>query len=157
VASFGHTIPPGGEGKITLKVHTRGYQGSIYKSARVNTNDREQNVVNLGIKAFIKVPVLISPRYVSFYGKPGQSITKVIEIKAGLNNPLTLSQDQFDLEGKVKYTLEEIEKGRRFKIHLTSIPGSTPTFSGALRLKTNYPEKPIITITITGRFVKIKN
>jgi len=157
VASYDKAIPPGGEGKITLKVHTKRYQGRIYKSTKVNTNDPKQNIIRLGIKAFIKVPVLISPRYVSFYGKAGQSITKVIEIKAGLNNPLTLSQDQFNLEGKVKYRLEEIEKGRRFKIHLTSIPGPPPTFSGALRLKTNYPEKPIITIMITGRFVKIKN
>jgi hypothetical protein len=157
VASFNHTIPPGGEGKITIKVHTKGYEGKIYKSVLVNTNDRVQNSVHIGIKAFVKVPVSVSPRYVSFYGKAGQIITKVIEIKAELNNPLTLSQDQFDLEGKVKYTLEEIEKGRRFKIHLTSIPGPQPTFRGALRLKTNYPEKPIITITITDRFVKIKN
>ena len=78
MASFDHTIPPGGEGKITLKVNTKGYEGKIYKGALVNTNDREQNAVNLGIKAFVKVPVLISPRYVSFYGKAGQSISKVV-------------------------------------------------------------------------------
>ena len=157
MASFDHTIPPGGEGKITLKVHTKSYQGDIHKSALVNTNDRELNAVHLGIKAFVKVPVLISPRYVSFYGKADQSITRVVEVKAGLNKPLTLSQGQFDLEGKVKYRLEEIEKGRRFKIHITSIPGPWPTFSGALRLKTNYPEKPVINIMIGGRFKEIKD
>ncbi len=157
MASYDKAIPPGGEGKITLKVRTKRYQGRIHKSAKVNTNDPKQNIIRLGIKAFIKVPVLISPRYVSLYGKAGQSITKVVELKAGLNNPLTLSQDQFDLEGKVKYRLEEIEKGRWFKIHFTSIPGSQPKFKGFLRLKTNYPEKPVITIMITGRFVKIKN
>jgi len=58
VASFDHTILPGGEGKITLKVNTKGYEGKIYKSALVNTNDREQNAVHLGIKAFVKVPVM---------------------------------------------------------------------------------------------------
>lgn len=157
MASFDHTIPPGGEGKITLKVHTKGYQGDIHKSALVNTNDREQNAVYLGIKAFVKVPVLVSPPYVRFYGKAGQSITRVVEVKAGLNKALTLSQGQFDLEGKVKYRLEEIETGRRFKIHLTSIPGPWPTFRGALRLKTNYPEKPIINIMIWGRFKEIKD
>ncbi|HBF42474.1 MAG TPA: hypothetical protein DDW42_02370 [Desulfobacteraceae bacterium] len=81
---------------------------------------------------------------------------KVVEIKAGLNIPLTLSQDQFDLEGKVKYRLEEIEKGRRFKIYLTSIPGPQLIFKGAVSLKTNYPETPIITIKIRGRFLKDK-
>jgi len=69
---------------------------------------------------------------------------------------LILSLDQFDLEGKVKYRLEEIEKGRRFKIHLTNIPGPKPVFSGFLSLKTNYPEKPVVTIKIRGRFREIE-
>lgn len=154
MASYDKAIPPGGEGKITVKVHTKGYQGKIYKSAKVNTNDPKQNIIKLGIKAFIKVPVLISPRYVSFYGKAGQSITKIIEIKAGLKNPLTLSQDQFDLAGKVKYRLEEIDKGRRFKIYFTNIPGQPGNYSGFLKLKTNYPEKPVIIIKIRGRSFK---
>lgn len=156
MASFDHTILPGGEGKITLKVNTKGYEGKIYKGALVNTNDGEQNAVHLGIKAFVKVPVSVSPRYVSFRGKAGQSIIRVVEIKAGLSKPLILSLDQFDLEGKVKYRLEEIEKGRRFKIHLTNIPGPKPVFSGFLSLKTNYPEKPVITIKIRGRFREIE-
>ena len=144
MASFDHTIPPGGEGKITLKVHTKGYQGSIHKSARVNTNDREQDVVNLGIKAFVKVPVSVSPRYVSFYGKAGQSITRVVEIRAGSDKPLTLTPERFNLEGKLPYRIEEINKGGEFKIHFRSIPDPLQTYHGFLDLKTNYPEKPII-------------
>ena len=88
---------PGGEGKTIFKAHTKGCRGNIYKGAKVNTNDREQNVVNPGIKAFVKGPILISPRYVSSYCKAGQGITRVVGVKAALNNPLTLSRDQFDL------------------------------------------------------------
>jgi len=156
VASFDHTIPPGGEGRITLKVDTKGYQGDIHKSALVNTNEREQNVVNLGIKAFVKVPVWISPRYVSLHGKEGQKVTRIVEINTGLDKPLTLTPDEFNLEGKVTYRIEEVEKGRKFKIHFTSIPESPQTYYGFLNLKTNYPEKPIINIMIRDRFLKDK-
>ncbi len=156
MVSFDHTIPPGGEGKITLKVHTKGYEGSIHKSARVNSNDREQNVVILGIKAFIKVPISLSPRYVSLYGKEGQKITKVVEIRANLEKPLTLTPEGFNLEGKLTYRIDEMEKGRRFKIHFTNTPGPSQRFHGVLNLKTNYPEKPIIDIRIRGRFSKEK-
>ena len=117
MASFDHTIPPGGEGKITLKVNTKGYEGKIYKSALVNTNDLKQNAVHLGIKAFVKVPVSVSPRYVSFYGKAGQSINRVVEIKAGLSKPLTLTRDQFDLKGKVKYRLRSEEHTSELQSH----------------------------------------
>lgn len=80
----------------------------------------------------------------------------MVEIKAGLDKPLALTPEEFNLEGKLTYRIEEIEKGRRFKIHFTSIPGSSQSFHGFLNLKTNYPEKPIINIRIRGRFLKDK-
>jgi hypothetical protein len=52
--------------------------------------------------------------------------------------------------------VEEIEKGRRFKIRFISIPGPPQTYHGFLNLKTNYPEKPEINIRIRGRFVTVK-
>ena len=110
--------------------------------------------VNLEVKAFVKVPIYLSTRYVSLHGKAGQKVTKIIEIRAGLDKPLTLTLEGFNLEGKLIYRIEEIEKGRKFKIHFTSIPGPSQRFNGFLNLKTNYPEKPIINIMIRGRFLK---
>jgi len=154
VASFDHTIPPGGEGKITIKVHTDGYEGPVHKSALVNSNDPENGAIHIGIKAFVKVAVLINPRYVSLNGKDGESITGIVEIKAGLDKPLKLTPAAFNLEGKLTYRIEEVEKGRKFKIYFTSIPGSPQTYYGFLNFKTNYPERPIVSIGIKGHFVK---
>jgi hypothetical protein len=155
VASFDRTIPPGGEGKITLTVDTKGYQGKIRKSARVYTNDPKTRETTLNLMAFVKEPVYLSPRYVSLRGKEGERITRVVEIKAGLDKPLTLTPDQFNLEGKLTYTVEEVEKGRRFIIRFNSIPGPPQTYQGFLNFKTNYPEKPVINIRIRGRFAKV--
>lgn len=80
----------------------------------------------------------------------------MIEIRAGLDRPLTLTPSEFNLEEKLTYTVEEIEKGRKFRIRFTSIPGPPQTYHGFLNLKTNYPEKPEINIRIRGRFVKVK-
>ena len=104
------------------------------------------------MKAFIKVPISVSPRYVSLYGKEGQRVTKMVEITANLDRPLTLTPEGFNLEGKLTYRIEEIEKGQRFKIHFTSIPGPSQRFNGFLNLKTNYPEKSIINIRIMRSF-----
>ena len=156
MASFDRSIPPGGEGKITLWVRTKGFQGNIHKSAKVYTNDPRMKVVTLSIKALVKVPIYLSSHYVNLRGKEGQSVISVIEIRAGLDKPLTLEPGQFNLEGKVKYMIEEIEKGRRFKVRFTTIPGTSQNYRGFLKLKTNYPENPEITIRIRGRFVKTK-
>jgi hypothetical protein len=80
----------------------------------------------------------------------------VIEIRAGLDRPLTLTPSEFNLEEKLTYTVEEIEKGRKFRIRFTSIPGPPQTYQGFLNLETNYPEKPEINIRIRGHFVKLK-
>lgn len=154
MAQFDKAIPPGGEGKIQLRVETKGYQGYINKSARVATNDPGKKQFVLRIKAFVKVPVYVSARYIRLYGKEGQEVTKVAEIRAELDKPLELSPADFTLSGKLKYTIEEIDKGRKYNIRFASIPGAADSYSGSLKLKTNYPEKPEIIFVISGRFDK---
>jgi hypothetical protein len=154
VAHFDRTIPPGGEGKITLRINTRGYQGEIQKKARVYTNDPHNNVAVLGIRAFVKAPIYLSPKYVYLRGPAGQEITGTVRITAQENKPLKLEPSYFNLGKKVTYRIEEVEAGRKFKIHFTSIPGPAGAYRGVLKLKTNYPEKPEITIGVIGRFQK---
>jgi hypothetical protein len=60
----------------------------------------------------------------------------------------------FDKKDLMK--LEEIEKGRKFRIRFTSILGPPQTYHGFLNLETNYPGKPEINIRIRGHFVKLK-
>ena len=154
MARFDRTIPPGGEGKITLRIDTGGYEGKIRKTAKVYTNEAQNNVAVLSIKAFVKVPIYLSPRYVYLRGLATQEITKTVKITAGADKPLKLEPSHFDMSETVTYSIEEVEAGRVFKIHFTSIPGTAGTYRGVLRLKTNYPEKPEISIPITGRFQK---
>lgn len=154
MASFDRTILPGGEGKITLRVNTSGYQGEISKRARVYTNDPRNNVELLTIKAFVKVPIYVSPRYVYLRGQADRKITKTIRVRAQGNKPLKLEPGRFDLSTRLTYRIEEVEAGRVFKVHFTTIPGPAETYRGVLKLKTNYPEKPEITIPIRAKFQK---
>jgi hypothetical protein len=90
VAEFDKVVPPGGEGKITLKVDTRGYRGEVSKNARVYSNDPKNPVSTLSLKVFVKVPILVSARYVRLEGLPGEKDTKTVEIKAQKEKALTL-------------------------------------------------------------------
>ena len=151
---FDKAIPPGGEGKISLTVRTRGYQGNIHKSARVYTNDPTKSIISLSVKGFVKVPILVSPPRVRLYGKEGQSLTRMIEVRAGLDKPLILTPGHFNLTEKLTYSIEEIEKGKRFQIRFTATHSSPQSFRGFLKLNTNYPEKPEITLWIKVRIQK---
>ena len=154
MVNFDKTIPPGGEGKIRLSMRTRNRQGKISRNARVYSNDPAKSIVRLGITALIRPIIRLTTSKIYLVGKEYQSITKVVEVRAGLDIPLTLTAGQFNLSEKLTYTIMEIEEGRMFQIHFTNIPGPPQTYGGFLKIKTNYPEKPEITILIKGRFLK---
>jgi hypothetical protein len=154
VASFDRSILPGGEGNITLRINTKGYREAINLGAKVYTNDPRIRISMLSVKAFVKVAIHVSPRTVNIFGTEGQTITQVVEIRAGLDRPLKLIPTRFDLEGKLTYTVDEIEKGQRFSVRFTAISGPPGSYRGSLVFNTNYPENPEITIWIIGRFTK---
>jgi hypothetical protein len=154
VAHFDRAVPPGGEGKIKLTIRTKGYQGTLHKSATVYTNDPVKKTIRLSLKGFVKVPIIVSPRQVRLYGQEGKILTRLVEVRAELDEPLILTPAQFSLTGKLNYSIEEIEQGKRFQIRFTTTPGSPQAYRGFLRLKTNYPEKPEITVWIKVRIQK---
>jgi hypothetical protein len=154
VVNFDKAIPPGGEGKIRLSMRTSGRQGKISRNARVYSNDPSKGTVRLAITTLVRPIIRVTTPKIYLIGKEDQSITKVVEVRAGLDIPLTLTAGQFNLSEKLTYTILEIEEGRMFEIRFTTIPGPPQTYHGFLKIKTNYPEKPEIAIWIKGRFSK---
>lgn len=152
MSRFDRIIPPGGEGNITLELKTAEYQGKIARGAKVYSNDPSGKPETISIGVFVRVSIWVTPDSVSFMGVAGDSITKTVTIKAGLKKPLTIEPIAFDIDKYVSYKLEPVQEGERYRLVLTSNPGSTGTYRGAIKLKTNYPEKPVITIPIRGKF-----
>ncbi len=130
---------------------TNGYRGSVKKKARVFTNIPNSSPEVISIQVYVRVPIYISTRYVYLTGTTGESITRTIKIKAEKDKPLTIEPNLFDLKDKVTYKIEEVASGKEYRIHFTTMPGAPKKFNGSLKLKTNYPEKPEITIKVRGR------
>lgn len=147
---FDEAIPPGGEGKVTLTVRTEGYSGARQWGAGVFTNDPNFKEITLTVKATVKPLLTVSPTHVRFNSPPDQVATREVEIKAEIAKPLTLAPGQFTLGAQMTYRIEEIEKGKKFRVILQTIPGGSGRFHGFLKLQTGYPEKPEIRIWIMG-------
>jgi len=154
VAYFDRAVPPGGEGKVTLRINTRGYEGEIRKRARVYTNDPRRTIEVLTVKALVRGPISLTPKSVYLTGEVGGDITKTVRVSAEEDKPLKLEPSGFNLSGKVRYRIEEVEAGREFRVHFTGISNAVGIYRGFLKLKTNYPERPEITIWIKAKFLK---
>ena len=152
MAQFDRVIPPGGEGKVTLKVDTKGYEGNVRKSARIYSNDPSSRIQTIRLDGFIRRPVSLSQKTVFLQGYSSEIIIKTVKIKGGLDKPLHLEPLQFTLDQWLKYRIEEVQPGRLYQVHFTTIPGNYHYYQGSLRLKTNYPERPEVEIQIRGRF-----
>ncbi|MBW2017213.1 MAG: DUF1573 domain-containing protein [Deltaproteobacteria bacterium] len=151
VGSFNRIIPPGGEETITVSVNTKGFKGPVTEKARLYTNDPGRPEVVLTVKAFVKPVITLSRRYVNFYGKEGEKLEREVEIVAEREKPLKLTPLDFNLKGRLTYEILEIKKGKKFRVRLESIPGKAGNYRGFLKFRTNYAERPEITIWIWGR------
>jgi hypothetical protein len=150
VARYDRVIPPGGEGNITVQLSTIGYQGAVRKSAVVYSNDPKHPQIRLTLLAHVKVPISIRPRGVLLEGFMNDEIQRIVTIRAHGDHPLRLEAGRISLEGKVAYEIETVEEGRVFQVILRNTHKQKDRYRGFLTLKTNYPQKPEITIPFLG-------
>lgn len=137
-----------------MKLSTGGYPGTIRKTARIYTNDPLKRIQVITIRADVRAPVAVSSLYLYFAGLSDSVITKTVEIEGRDQEPLRLEPLSFDLEDKLVYRIDEVTPGRAYRVHVSTIPGRAGTYLGALKLKTNHPKKPTLTIRIRGRIKK---
>jgi len=152
VVDFDPLIPPKGEGKITVKINTRGFEGPERWVVKVFSNDPKWKEAVLDLRANVKQVITLSGTAVLFSGKMNTTLTREVEIGTGLDRPLMLTPEQFTLSGKVTYSLSEIEKEKRYRVTFRNVAGKHENYRGFLKLKTNFAEKPDVTIWVVGRF-----
>jgi hypothetical protein len=79
-------------------------------------------------------------------------IDAVATISTDREPSLELEVASFNIPEKVKYTIDEIIKGKTFKVTFSQIQKSDEAYSGLLILKTNYKDKPTLRILVRSRF-----
>jgi hypothetical protein len=154
--NYDRAIHPGGEGKISVKIDTKKRKGKLRKQVSVYTNDPENRKEILTITAFVKPIIDVEPSSVYLKGKEGETRSAEIVITGSEDRPLILKDKYFDLNDIVEYNLEIVEENRLYKVLIQNLPDKSGYFKGYLKLKTNYPEKPEISIVVRSRFHKIK-
>ncbi len=142
---------------MTVTLNTQGYPGSLRKTARIHSNDPLKPIQVITVKARVLVPVTVSAPYLYFAGLSDSVITKTVEIEGLDKDHLQIEALSFDLKDKLVYHIDEVQPGRVFHVHVSTILGKAGTYLGSLKLKTNHPKKPTLTIRIRGHIKKAPN
>ncbi len=91
VDSLPETIPPGGEGIVSVLFCTFGIGGkTLKKTVTITTNDPANARIPLTVKAKIIKPYTLSPKTVKLKGRPGKAIKKILKLAPTRDNPFTI-------------------------------------------------------------------
>ncbi|MCP3953279.1 MAG: DUF1573 domain-containing protein [Desulfobacterales bacterium] len=146
-------IPPGGEGKIKIKVYTNGYGGGeLRKTVEVYTNDPKRRRTDLRIKGKVEMFAHFTSRSVVLRGKAGDKIASELVIN---QRP----EYQFNVLNV------SARNGRDINYQLEKMVGTTPTvytlkvenkkstpgrYFDTIYLQTDSSIHPKIGINVTG-------
>ena len=160
IASFDKAIPPGQEGKITLKIRTDNMidtSGKFRRVSQVHSNDPLKPKIELSMSFSIKQYISVKPHNkVMLFGNEGDKLSKKVTITSFEEQPLKIKDITSDVEDKIKYKLKTVKKGKEYTLEVKNRSTEKGRFQGQIELKTNSQKKPLVVIKVYGRIEKQK-
>ena len=152
MASFDKAIPPGQEGKITLKVQTARRKGKFSKGGTVHSNDPQQQTTTISIGCLVKTHISVIPTdSVKLEGYEGDKLNQKITITSFEDLPLQITDITSDIDDKIKYKLKTKKKGKEYVLEIKNRSKEVGSFRGKINLKTNSDKKPLLVINVYGK------
>lgn len=146
-------VPPGGTGKISLKVDTATFKGPISKTATVQTSDPELASLRLTVNANVTTYVDVLPSdTVTFRLYRGEDKKQVVTIHSNEAAELKISDVKVSGDG-IKYALAKSSEGTNDHELTLWMDPSTPigAVNGSVTLKTSSPKKPEVLVNVRGQ------
>jgi len=152
VVRYDRTVPPGGVGKITLQVNTKGFQGRITKSARLTTNDPKLRKTSIYLSMDVRPYIFVEPApRLSLRGVVGDDIRQVLRIRPGDDHPLEIGRVETNLGSVIDYKLNRKEGSQQYELEVIGKVNARKVSSGFLALYTNHPNKKVLRVPVHVR------
>ncbi len=147
---FDSTIPPGGEGKITLKLNLKGYQGEVKKTATVTSNDPQSGKIVLVMQGNVKSILEVRPTSnIVFRGVAEQLHESVLDIVATPPNKFQIQKVETNLEGKIAHQVETVQAGTHYRLKVSNL-AKQGNYNGFIKVYTDLPQKPDMAFRVAG-------
>ncbi len=143
-------IPSGKNGQIEITIDTGNLSGAVEKLVHVKTNDPQNPIVGLSIKAVVEPEIGISESTIFFGRTPeGKQITKVIEITPSPGKSLKILSVRSE-DPKVAVKLEPANGTQYNLIAVQKADAKSGYHFGKIIIKTNSRYSPEVTIYESG-------
>jgi hypothetical protein len=151
VTRYDRVIPPGGKGKVAIKIDSSRIMGRFEKKAIVWSNDPDRMSVALYLKGEVKAHISLEPGgYISLVGVKGKTPTGHVEIINNHETPVKITNVDNDLPDRIRWRIKEIKPGFDYRLEVEDIAKKGGSYTAHLTIRTDNPEKPELTLIVRG-------
>lgn len=152
---FDRVIPPGGEGKVTLNVDLKGYQGKVWKDATVISNDLRQPSFQITLQGQVRPHIELRPgSFVQFSPAVQSAEEKTVDLMA-TGQDFRVLKIENNLKEKISAQLETVVPGKHYRLKIANLQREG-SYSGVIKVSTDHPKKPEVQIRISAHFPPAK-
>ena len=151
---YDREIPPGENGKLSVRMRTDGYGGQdLQRFIKVKTTDPSRKKINLTLAGRVEKVYRMDPKVVKLNGKPGDEMEAVISIIPEKNHEFNILDIRADKGRFITYSLKEknISGSKGYEVKIIGSKKDAGFFFDKLFLKTDDSAVPEITIGVFGK------
>lgn len=150
-ADYDRTIPPGGQGKITLSIEPFSVLKAFAKHTQVFFNDPERSRVTFTMKGWGKPTIEIQPHHIiRFQGDPGSDLRATVRFISHLNIPWEISGASTNIPQFIDFTLTPEVPGKVYLLEVKNKRRELGHYQGKIELKTNAIRRPKLVVRVFG-------
>ncbi len=135
-------LKPGDTATIDVSLNIRGRSGSVTKTVTISSNDPKQPRKVLYLKAVVRDPVTISPRYFAFGSmEVGKEARAQVKVKNNTKEDITLSE--FKASNGLQLNVKDpmtLKAGSSVVLLVKVTPTKPGPFTGVVTFKTSHPD-----------------
>ncbi len=137
----------GETGKVPVQFNSANFNGPVFKTVTVSSNDRKTPTVVLQLKGTVWKPIEFIPPYTVLNIAPdAPETTAVIRIVNNMDEPITLSDPELNTKAFTA-RLVTTQPGKEFQLTLAAVPPLNPgNIQGKVILKTSSASTPSLEV-----------
>jgi hypothetical protein len=151
VASFDKTIPPGGEGAITLAIKPYSVIHQFKKDTKVRLNDPERPLLHLTLTGVAQPFIEIEPSHiVRLRGSPGEEIQGQVRFVSHLPTPWKITGYKTTIPDKIEVSLKPEVPDKVYILKVRNRRQDTGPYAGIIELFTTSKQRPRLIVRVFG-------
>jgi hypothetical protein len=151
VPKYDKTIPPGGQGEVTLTIKPYSVMHQFKKETKVRVNDPEKPLLLLTMTGVAQPFIEIKPNHiVRLRGATSEDLRGQVRFISHLPTPWKINQVRTTIPDKIEVTLKTEVPDKEYVLEVRNKSQQSGPYAGLVELFTNSEKRPRLIVRVFG-------